>query len=70
MKVSDGSLFVQDRFEYGLDVYKRQVWWNGEKIGSHDGGYSAFRVRILKWDVLFMKKKSPYTIKPIKWQKN
>lgn len=23
-----------------------EVWWNGEKIGSHDGGYSAFRVRI------------------------
>ena len=25
-----------------------EVWWNGEKIGSHDGGYSAFRVRIPK----------------------
>lgn len=23
-----------------------EVWWNGEKIGSHDGGYSAFRVRL------------------------
>ena len=23
-----------------------EVFWNGEKITSHDGGYSAFRVRL------------------------